>query len=121
MKTLIQEIARNCQWHKTVNDNFIDQCEENIKKLEDFLPSGSGIDAGCKIDIENSGTKKVVITFGYHHMNENGYYDGWTNHILTVYPTFAGIEMEISGKDKNQVKDYLYDFFYTELNCLVEI
>jgi len=116
MKTLIQEIAKNCQWHKTVNDNFIDECEDNIEKLQNFLPSGSGIDSGCKIDIENSGNKKVIITFSFHHLNENGYYDGWTDHKLTAIPTFNGIELKISGKDKNQVKDYLYELFDYILN-----
>jgi hypothetical protein len=113
MKNLVTEIAKNCQWHKTVNSNYITECEERIEKLQSKLPSGSGIDSGCKIDIENSGNKKIVITFSFHHMDENGYYDGWTNHKLIVKPELSesGFDLHITGPDKNFVKDYLYDLF----------
>lgn len=119
--TLLAQIAKNCEWLKTVNDSFLSECENRIDKLEKMLPSGSGIDCGCKIDHKNSGIKKVVITFDYHFMNEDGYYDGWGSFKLTVLPRLDGnIDMKISGKDRNQVKDYFYDLFDTELNCLIE-
>lgn len=121
MKTLISEIASNCQWHKTVNDQYIDLCEDRIKKLQSMLPHGSGIDCGCKIDVDKSGDNKVIITFEYHHMNENGYYAGWTSHKLTVRPTFSGIDMKISGRDVDGLKEYLYDVFYHILNDVVVI
>lgn len=119
MKTLINQIAKLCNWHKTVNDNFIDECETRIEKLQNLLPSGSGIDAGCKIDVEKSGYDKVVISFSFHHMNENGYYMGWTDHKLIVRPSFQGIELRITGPDKNGIKDYLYQTFDYSLNELV--
>ena len=116
MKTILQEISSNCHWHKSVNGAFVDQCEGILEKLQDLLPSGSGFDCGCKIDIPKSGSTKVVITFDYHHMNEDGYYTGWTSHTLTVSPTFSGFDMKISGRDRNQAKDYFYDTFSAVLS-----
>lgn len=46
---------------------------ELAKELLDMLPHGSGID----YDWQFSQTKDhIVATNGYHHMDENGYYDG---------------------------------------------
>ena len=43
-------------------------------------------------------------------MNDDGYYDGWTDHILTVTPNLGGYpDMKISGRDRNNIKEYLYD------------
>ena len=112
MRPLIELIAKNCQWLKTVNDAYLDQCESRIDKLEKELPSGSGIDCGCKIDREKSGNKKVIITFDYHFMNDDGYYDGWGSFKLIVTPNLSEYpDMRIMGKDRNQIKDYLYDTF----------
>ena len=111
MKTILEAIGMNCQWHKTVNDNYVDKCESIIETLQGLLPSGSGFDSGCKIDIKKSGITKVIITFDFHHMNEDGYYTGWTSHTLTVFPTFTGFDMKISGRDRKGSKDYFYDTF----------
>jgi len=48
-------------------------------------------------------------------MNENGYYDGWTSHTVTVTPGWNGPELRITGRDRNQIKDYLYDTFHYAL------
>jgi len=111
-RTIISHIAHYCDWHKTVPEAFRDVCEDRLETLEKELPNGSGIDSGCKIDIENSSSKKVVITFGWHHLNEDGYYDGWTQHKLIVKPHLSmGIDMNITGHDRNGIKEYLYELF----------
>ena len=116
MKTIIQEIAqkvqaiKNCkatgnqQWERTYSDQ--------LDELEKLLPSGSGIDRGTTIDREKSSRQKVVLKCEYHHMDENGYYDGWTSHSVIVTPEFhGGIEIRITGRDRNDIKDYLTDTF----------
>lgn len=85
------------------DDYILDECKK--------LPSGSGIDAGCKMIREECTTKKMVFSFGFHHLNENGYYDGWTAHKLIVTPGWAGPDLKITGRDRNQIKDYLYQLF----------
>lgn len=34
MKPLIELIAKNCEWRKTVNDAYHAQCESRLDKLE---------------------------------------------------------------------------------------
>jgi len=120
MKTLIKAIASEISrleyaYKRERSQGIIDSAKNNLDTLQDELPSGSGIDSGCKIDLDNSTPEKIIITFGFHHMDENGSYDGWTDHKLTVKPSFSGIDIKISGRDRNQIKDYLYDVFQTVL------
>lgn len=82
-------------------------------------PSGSGIDDGTRL--ENSSSNRIALKTSFHHMNENGFYDGWTNHILIVKPDLAlGFDLHITGQDRNQIKDYLGDVYTTWLNEEVE-
>lgn len=119
---LISLIAQTCDWHKVVNDEYMGECEDRIYKLEQLLPSGSGIDAGCKIDVEKSSSDKVIITFGYHFMNDAGYYDGWGEYKLIIKPKlWNDFDLRIVGKDRRFIKDYLYDLFDTELRQIMEI
>lgn len=108
------------QSEKNNNTEWIDNWYNELQKLNKLLPSGSGIDSGSEIDIENSTENKIIITFEYHHLNENGYYDGWTGHKLTLKPTFDSFDMNISGEDRNDIKDYLYQTFEYSLNNEIE-
>lgn len=86
-----------------------------------FMPSGSGIDSGVKFDFDKSNGEKLVFYFGYHHMNEHGYYDGWTDHTLTVTPSLVhGIELKISGRNRNDIKEYLHQTFHSALTDLID-
>lgn len=45
-------------------------------------------------------------------MNENGFYDGWTEHTITVRADLAhGFKISISGRNRNEIKDYLHEVF----------
>jgi hypothetical protein len=55
---------------------------------KDYLPSGSGIDQGTWIDIDMSHAEKIVMHLGFHHMDGNGFYDGWIKHTITATPSF---------------------------------
>lgn len=84
---------------------LLDYIDRNI------LPSGSGIDSGTTIDREKSNDGRIVLKTSFHHMNDNGMYDGWTEHTVTVSPSFTGINVAISGRNRNDIKDYLADVF----------
>jgi hypothetical protein len=107
---------------KENNPEWFDKHETAIEKLvADHMPSGSGIDTGTTIDFEKSRADRLVFTCSYHHMNETGYYDGWTDHTVTVIPSLAfGFDLKISGRDRNGIKDYLGDVFQHALSQIVE-
>lgn len=125
--TIIKHIARNLEWYRGLlaspeaSEKWMGECLTRIYKLNKELPHGSGIDAGCEIDENRSTKNKIVISFGFHHMDENGMYDGWTNHDLIIRPDFDGFKIKITGPDRNFIKDYLCSLFEHELQKEIEL
>ena len=74
-------------------------------------PSGSGIDAGIKLAEDKSSANKLTFEASFHHMSEHGMYGGWTEHTCVVTPTFDGFDVHITGRDRNDIKDYLADVY----------
>ncbi len=101
---------------------WIEKHQSKIDRLMDqYAPSGSGIDSGTTLDLEASSDNKLIFHCGYHHMDENGYYDGWTDHTITVKPSLArDFTLTVSGRDRNGIKSYLSDIFYEFLETFIE-
>lgn len=93
------------------NQEWVDKHTIYIDEILKALPSGSGIDAGMHIDYDRSNSQKIVFTFSWHHMDEHGYYDGWSHHELIIRPTFGDKDLRITGKRLSNIKDHLYDMF----------
>ena len=90
--------------------------EERILDLvRDRLPSGSGFDSGTQIDFKACRADRLVFSTAFHHMNDVGFYDGWTEHKVIIRPTFDGIDICVTGRNRNDIKDYIADCFYTAL------
>src|ERR1043166_1202296 len=92
--TLVQWLASTVNARETCrttnNTEWFERHTESLKELvKNFMPSGSGIDNGTKIDLERSRSERLVFTFGYHHMDESGMYNGWTHHELIVTPSLV--------------------------------
>jgi hypothetical protein len=86
------------------------------RATKDYMPSGSGFDSGTTIDLDASTADKLVFSTSYHHMNENGFYDGWTDHDIIVTPDLAsGFKLRITGRDRNGIKDYIAETFDSAL------
>lgn len=102
----------NTRWSIRWNDR--------LKRLVDALPSGSGWNHGTSIDHEHSTATKVVLYGSFHHMDENGTYDGWTDHSIIVTPSFSWFDLRITGKNRNDIKDYLRDLFRNTLGQPIE-
>lgn len=120
--TVVKEIASKVQARlnciQSGNTEWKLKHEQHAEALcKGFLPSGSGVDTGTKLDFDKSTAEKLVFTFGYHHMNENGMYSGWTDHkaIVTASLVF-GIEIKITGRNRNGIKEYLNDRFDSDLS-----
>lgn len=91
-----------------------------LQECAECLPSGSGFDSGTSIDLDKSGGEKLVFDTSFHHMDENGFYDGWTQHTVTVTPSFVlGLRLRISGRDRNGIKDYIHESFDIALREVV--
>ena len=121
-RELYKHIASNVAWNRVVPDSFRNECDRRLELCREFLPNGSGIDCGCKIDLDKSEENKLVIHFSFHHMDEWGGYDGWTEHDLYVRPDLMiELKLNILGTNRNGIKDYLYDMFYQVLRTKVEI
>jgi len=120
-KTLAAWIAETADWAKRAQNNesarWGDIAQNRLAKLVDLLPSGSGIDSGT--ELISADATKIVLSAGYHHMNENGYYDGWTEHKITIRAQFGGIAITIGGRDRNQIKDYLHETYHAALSAQV--
>ena len=109
------EARRNCAQSNPVNSEWLDRHTDTIEALvKQHLPHGSGFDCGTKIDLDASHADKLVFTTEFHHMNENGYYDGWTEHTVTVNPSLQrDFNLRISGRNRNDIKEMMYqDFDY---------
>lgn len=112
------QAIENCQ--QTGNQVWIDKHTDTLHDLEKLLPSGSGIDAGCKIG-SGSTHDKIVIEFDYHLMNENGMYERWIDFGLRITPSLCNdFDIHITGRDKDGIKEYLYDLFYDALETEVK-
>tara|TARA_R110000868_G_scaffold96843_3_gene266311 strand:- start:2456 stop:2845 length:390 start_codon:yes stop_codon:yes gene_type:complete len=96
---------------KTGSKEWEDKHGEILDAIEKDLPRGSGIDSGTTIDRELTTRSKIVLKTAYHHMDTNGYYDGWTEHTVIVTPSFDGIDIRITGRNRNDIKDYLHEIF----------
>lgn len=114
---LYQKIAssiiamKNCE--KLSNQEWLEKHKDTLYDIEkNILPHGSGIDAGCKINLEKSTDSKIVIDVPYHCMDENGYYNGWRDYQIIVKANLAfGFTVDVKGRDYNGVKEYLADLF----------
>jgi len=95
--------------------------ERHTEALEAFMrssaPSGAGFDNGTRLNLERSNARRLEFTTAFHHMDEHGSYDGWTEHTVTVRPNLAlGFELTVGGKDRNGIKDYIADVFHEWLS-----
>ncbi len=107
-------VARNnCK--KSNNQVWLEKWSEHIEALVDMLPSGSGFDNGTKLSEDRSHAGKLVFETSFHHMHESGMYDGWTDHTVTVTPSCTRFDVRVSGRNRNDIKEYIADEFYCSL------
>jgi hypothetical protein len=54
-------------------------------------------------------------------MNDAGYYDGWTYHVVTVRPSLAfEIDLRVSGPNRNDIKSHIAETFHHALTLEFE-
>jgi len=119
-KVISQLATAFAAWHRaeSIGIPFVgEKHEEMIHFIEkELLPSGSGFDAGCRLDFEVSTPNRIVIRADFHHMNGDGGYTGWTEHMVVITPSLAfGFEVKVTGRNQNLIKDYIADVFIQAL------
>lgn len=114
--TLVQARANciksgNAEWklkHEETADNI----------AREYLPSGSGYDSGTKIDWDKSTVDKLVFLTAFHHMDDNGFYCGWSHHSVIVTPSLAWrFNARITGRDMRNIKEHMQSEFDYQLNA----
>ena len=123
-KKLYQELAQLVDaYHRCEDSGNMWQVKhrDNIEALaKNLLPHGSGYDSGTTVNIMKSRRDRLVLHTSFHHMNENGFYCGWTEHDVIVTPSLLfGFELLIKGKDRNQIKEMMYEDFRHALSLTV--
>lgn len=117
MQQLYQKIASTIiairNGEKSGNQQWLEKHKDALYDIErQKLPRGSGIDSGCKINVEKSNEQKIVIDVPYHCMDENGFYSGWRDYQIVVKAHLAfGATIDVRGKDYDGLKEYLADLF----------
>ncbi len=100
----------NCE--KSGNSTWSVEHQDRLDTILKTAPSGSGWDSGTTFDQDASTPEKLVFFGGFHHIDEHGGYDGWTQHRVTVRPSLAfTIDLKVSGRNRNDIKDYLHEMF----------
>lgn len=113
---------KNCEGLNTENAriNMADAFHK-LRELNHELPSGSGFDSGSEIDVAESDENELIITTSFHHMDECGGYDGWTEHSITVRPSLLfGIVVDVDGENRNDIHEYICDTFREALEREME-
>jgi len=110
LANLIQAYKTNVERNDTI---WIERHGDMIQyMIDNYLPHGSGIDGTNSIDLERSHGEKIVIYTSYHHMDDMGGYSDWTEHVITITPSLVfEINIKVSGRDRNMIKDYLGETF----------
>jgi len=105
------QAAENCR--KAGNLEWYEKHRTVIRELcNTQLPRGSGF-SGTNLLFEKSKPTRLVFETSFHHMGENGYYDGWTEHTVIVTPEFGGeVNVRVTGKERDGIKDYIAQCFY---------
>jgi len=113
----------NCVASKNTEYQFR-HAEKIGEMVDNYLPSGSGFDSGTRFVWEESNRNKLVFNTAFHHMNGDGYYDGWTEHkVIVTADLLFGFQIKVTGKNRNDIKEYIAgcfsDFSYVEPAAIV--
>ena len=107
---------------KTGNTDWESKRSKQIESLEtSHFPHGSGFDARTHLDLNRSSSKCLYIDTSFHHMHQDGFYTEWTDHTIKVTPDLAmGFDLKVTGRNKNDIKDYIGELFSECLDRMVE-
>ena len=116
-QALAQFIQARTNCEQSGNREWLEKWQSKIDAIMNTAPSGSGIDCGTKLVGLGAKSHALKFTADYHHMNDNGMYDGWTSHSITVRASLVyGLLVQIGGRNRNDICDYLADTYHSWLS-----
>jgi hypothetical protein len=116
---LARELDRMERGQNQSEKIWVSLAATEMESVMQSAPSGSGIDNGTVL-LKDSTSEKLIFQVSFHHMNEVGYYDGWTEHTATVKPSLAyGFTLRLSGSNRNGIKEYLEEIYQEWLDSEV--
>jgi hypothetical protein len=120
LATLCQRYRNTARQFALGNPSMAEHCLEEAHRLvREYMPSGSGFDAGTELVIDVCDERCLVFKTAFHHMDEHGGYAGWTEHKVKVTAEFGGFDIYVVGRDRDQIKDYIAETFHQALNLEV--
>lgn len=116
---LAQLMAARDNCRKSGNTEWGKNHAETIRYIvAQRAPSGSGFDFGTQIDVLGSTSERLVFITAFHHMNGDGFYCGWTNHLVIVTPSLAhDFNLRITGRDYREIKELIHTEFQSFLGA----
>lgn len=110
------QAIENCR--RMGNSEWISNHTETIERIiKNYLPSGSGFNNGTQLDFDASKPNRLVFNTAFHHMDEWGVYDGWTDHTVIVTPDLAlDFDIRVTGRNRDDIKDYLGETYNDALS-----
>ena len=120
LATLCQRYHNTARQFALGNPSMAEHCMEEAHRLvREHMPSGSGFDAGTELVIDVCDSSCLVFKTAFHHMDEHGGYDGWTEHKVKVTAEFGGFDVYVGGQNRNQIRAYIGDVFHDALSLEV--
>jgi hypothetical protein len=119
-KQLIEYCADVARIMTQDDTKFVAMWTPVLDEINARLPRGSGFDSGSEFLPEDSKRNRLVFKTSFHHMNDSGMYDGWTEHNVIVTPTFGGFDIRVTGVNRNEIKEYIADMFQECLSDYVK-
>lgn len=84
--------------------------EALLEAVTEELPRGSGFDNGTTI--QSMTDSRIVFSTAFHHMDDHGFYCGWTEHKVVLEASLMfGFKLRVTGENKRNIKDYIGDVF----------
>lgn len=94
------------------NTVWAEKWQARIADIMDGAPWGSGFDNGTHLGSgHKQSDRRLTFATSFHHMSDGGFYDGWSDHIITIDATFTGLGVKVSGRNRNDIKDYIAEVF----------
>ncbi len=119
----VNNVVQRLKSSDSVSDSMCNNSIENAENLvAEHFPSGSGFDSGTTIEWDECKYNKIVLRADFHHIDDNGFYCGWSEHKIVIKPSFTfGYDLVITGKNRRGIKEYIGDIIHGILQKDIDV